>query len=262
MTQSEEALELAKWAFLWLEEHSYDAENGGYFPFMDREGRVVQEPYTVASTQRRTSMPFKDQNPTIHLLEAFTDLYHVWPDSLLRQRLIEQLEIVRDVITHPDGYMRLYFTPDWQVVSFRDSARELREANYHLDHVTFGHDVETAYLMLEACEILGGMDCEPTLMVGKKMLDHSLAWGFDKEKGGFYERGYYFAGEDRLQIIDDRKNWWAQAEGLHTLLLFSQRFPEEKQYQEAFQLQWDYIQQYLMDHEHGGLVLPWTRWRT
>lgn len=250
-SQSEEALELAKQCFLWLEEHAHDPVNGGYYAFLSREGEVILSP-PEDEGERRSAIPYKDQNPTIHLLEAFTDLYMVWPDSLLRERLVEQLEIVRDVITHPDGYMRLYFQPNWEVLSFRDSAAEVREANYHLDHVTFGHDVETAYLMLEACEVLGNMDCEQTLMVGKKMLDHSLAYGFDQEKGGFYERGYYFAGEDELKIIDNRKNWWAQAEGLHTLLLFSKRFPNEKGYSQAFDLQWGYIQQYLMDPEHGG----------
>ncbi|MEM7368116.1 MAG: AGE family epimerase/isomerase [Bacteroidota bacterium] len=252
LSQSEEALELAKQCFLWLDKHAHDPVHGGYYPFMDRAGTIIQVPPRGENSRRKSAIPFKDQNPTIHLLEAFTDLYVVWPDSLLRERLVEQLFIVRDLITHPDGYMRLYFLPNWEVVSFRDSSAEVREANYHLDHVTFGHDVETAYLMLEACEVLRELDCSATLSVGKKMLDHSLTWGFDQKKGGFYERGYYFAGESAPTIIDHRKNWWAQAEGLHTLLLFSQRFPEEESYRKAFDLQWQYIQQYLMDPVNGG----------
>ncbi len=252
LTHSNEALELAKKTFHWLEAHSHDPENGGYFPFLTREGEVVTEAPGPDEGLRQSQYPYKDQNPTIHLLEAFTDLYKVWPDLLLEERLREQLEIVRDVIVDPEGFMRLYFTPEWEPVSFRNSDPKTREANFHLDHLSFGHDVETAYLMLEACEALGEASCEKTLAVGKRMLDYSLKWGFDKEYGGFYDRGYDFPGELFPSIIDDRKTWWAQAEGLHTLLLFSIRFPEARQYRTAFELQWWYIQNYLIDHERGG----------
>ena len=48
------------------------------------------------------------------------------------------------------GYLQLFFHNDWTPVSFRDSSKEEREANFRLDHVSFGHDYETAFLMLEA----------------------------------------------------------------------------------------------------------------
>ncbi|MEM7659954.1 MAG: AGE family epimerase/isomerase [Bacteroidota bacterium] len=255
-SKSPGALYLAQETFRWLDRHAYDEEHGGYFPFLSREGKVVQALLGDSAATHPPYLAYKDQNPTIHLLEAFTELYQYWPDSLLRVRLEEQLHLVRDVITQSEGYMGLYFTQDWQRISYRDSAQEIREAHYQLDHVSFGHDVETAYLILEACEVLGG-NCESTLRKGKAMLDHSLFWGgFDWEKGGFFEQGYYHPGQDIYQIIDRRKNWWAQAEGLHTLLLYQQHFPEEQRYADAFDLQWTYIQTYLLDPKYGG----WYSW--
>jgi cellobiose epimerase len=128
-----------------------------------------------------------------------------------------------------------------------------RADRYFHDHVSFGHDVETAYLMMEAAEALDGRADATTLRVGKRMLDHSLRTGWDRAVGGFYEAGYYFAGRDTLVLVDDTKNWWAQAEGLNTLLIFGDLYPNDPmRYHERFLEQWRYVNTYLIDHEHGG----------
>ncbi len=98
---------------------------------------------------------YKDQNSSIHLLEALTELYAVWPDPLVRERLDEMLRLIRDVITTPKGNLVLFLQPDWTPVSFRDSSEAVVLKHRYVDHVSFGHDVETAYLMLEASHALG-----------------------------------------------------------------------------------------------------------
>lgn len=239
------ALDLAREAFMWLENHSHDPVYGGYYQFMVADGSVIREGYGMETP--------KDQNSSIHLLEAFTELYQVWPDDLVRDRLNEMLVIVRDTITTDKGYLTLFFKPDWTPISYRDSSEAARTAHYAIDHVSFGHDVETAFLMLEASHVLGLENDTTTLRIAKKMVDHALKYGWDEEVGGFYDRGYYFAGDDELTIIADSKNWWAQAEGLNTLLLMAELFPEdEMRYEEKFLKQWEYIKTYLLDHEHGG----------
>ena len=72
------------------------------------------------------------------------------------------------------------------------------------------------------------------------------------QTGGFYDQGFYFAGGDTISIIKHSKNWWAQAEGLHTLLVFARMYPADaNDYRIKFSQLWDYIQKYLVDHEHG-----------
>jgi mannobiose 2-epimerase len=83
------------------------------------------------------------------------------------------------------------------------------------------------------------------------MLDHALTYGFDESVGGFYEGGYYFQGESVCRIIKETKNWWAQAEGLNALLLFSKIFPQEKKYFDYFLKQWEYVKTYILDLENG-----------
>ena len=243
------ALNLAKKTFMWLEAHSHDPINKGYYQHLERDGTPVK---------RTPSMPaiaetgYKDQNSSTHLLEAFTELYKVWPDELLWERLHEMLLLIRDKITTKEGYLTLFFQPDWTPVSVRDSATETIIKHHNLDYVSFGHNVETAYLMLEASETLGLKNDTLTMIVGKKMVDHAIRNGWDNKAGGFYDEGFYFKNSDTITILRDTKNWWAQAEGLNSLLLMSDYFPNDTlQYYQKFKTLWNYVQTYLIDHEHG-----------
>ncbi len=237
------ALHLAQRAFAWLETHSHDPAYGGYFQFIETDGTPQVEGFG------RT--PPKDQNSSIHLMEAFTELYRVWPDERVRRRLAEMLYLIRDTMTDERGYLRLFFSRDWQPLSFRDSTAAVREANYSLDNVSFGHDVETAFLMLDAAETLG-LPLDTTLAVGRTMVEHALQYGWDADKGGFYDMGYYLPGESRPTIVLGTKTWWAQAEALTTFMVMAQHVPAERErFLELFTYQWRYIQAYLIDTEHG-----------
>ena len=243
-TGDEAALELAQEAFRWLDARAYDPEHGGYFNLLAADGT----PYRDGLGR----IPPKDQNSSIHILEAFTELYRVWPDDTLRQRTEEMLALVRDTITVDPGTLTLFSLADWTPVSYRDSSAAVREANFYYDHGSFGHDVETAYLMLEAAETIG-LDPAPTWAAGKRMLDHSLRTGWDDRNAGFMEGGYVFEDGAPLVVVDSTKNWWAQAEGLNTLLLFGDAYPGDPlAYHDRFLETWALIQAYLVDHEHGG----------
>lgn len=243
------ALTLAKETFMWLEKGSHDPNLKGYFQHLQRNGTPIKR---NADTPSTADIGYKDQNSSIHLLEAFTELYQVWPDELLRERLHEMLLLIRDTIVSPKGNLTLFLYPDWKPVTFVDSSQVVIEKHHYLDHVSFGHDVETAYLMLEASHVLGIHNDTTTLRIAKKMVDHALNNGWDNSVGGFYDEGYYFKGTSGITITHDTKNWWAQAEGLNALLLMADLFPEdEHQYYKKFETLWDYTDKYLIDHEHG-----------
>jgi mannobiose 2-epimerase len=243
------ALNLAKAAFLWIEKHAHDPVNKGYFQHLERDGTPVKRTDAIPSI---AETGYKDQNSSIHLLEAITELYKVWPDPLVAERLKEMLLLVRDRLINKKGYLILFFQPDWTPVSYKDSPKDTILKYRNLDHVSFGHDVETAYLMLEASHALGIENDTMTMTVGKKMVDHALRNGWDNNVGGFYDEGYYFKDSAYISIIRDSKNWWAQAEGLNTLLLMSDYFPDDTMhYFQKFKMQWNYVQTYLIDHENG-----------
>jgi mannobiose 2-epimerase len=257
------ALKLAQETFWWLEKYSYDPHDGGYFQFITREGIPFPEGYRYLPPRNENRwqggyriVPPKDQNSSIHLLECFTELYKVWPDSILKERLSSMLRLVRDVITTDKGYLNLFFHRDWTPILYRDSTVAVRERNYGSDHVSFGHDVETAYLMLEASAALGMKNDTTTLKIGKKMIDHALRNGWDKERGGLYDGGYYLPGKDHPVIVINTKEWWPQVEALNAFLMMAEMFPQDEQrYYEKFCKQWSYCKQYLIDYEHGGWYL-------
>lgn len=236
-----DVLYLANQLFQWLDDHSHDKVYGGYFQPLARDG-----------TPETSGYP-KDYNSGIHILEALTEFYEAWPDVTVRERLEEMFYVVRDTMTAEKGYLKLYFRDDWTHLSYRDSTEALILENINYDHVTPGHDIETAFLLLEAAHALGRDHDERTHQITKIMTDHTLETGWDNQTGGFFNIGYYFKGDDHVTILDESKNWWAQAEGLNTLLIMADLYPvDEMDYYEKFIMQWDYIKTWLFDSEHGG----------
>jgi mannobiose 2-epimerase len=172
-------------------------------------------------------------NTHIHLLEAFTGLHEVWPDPVLHRRLEELFQIVRDKIVVEPGCQCLYFNLDWRPVPDLDS---------------FGHDIETAYLLTEAAAALDKPEDAAAWTAARHLVDHALEFGFDRQRGGFYNEGTTF-GRD----VTKEKIWWVEAEGLNALLLMHERFGRETaQYWDAFVKQWDFISQHQIDATHGG----------
>jgi mannobiose 2-epimerase len=237
-THEPKALELAKAAFRWVDEHAHDAKNGGYFEWLTRDGKVV---HARVASGRLEAIPlagfplgYKSMNTHIHLLESFAQLYEVWKDEILHRRLAELLAVVRDKICVEPGVMNLYFTIDWRAFP---------------DHDSYGHDVETAYLLLEAEEVLGLVHDPKTELMAKMLVDHALAYGWDETYGGFYREGTTMGRPEDL-----RKEWWVQMEGFNALLLMHEKYGSATDvYFKAFQQQWQFIKYRQVDHEFGGI---------
>lgn len=237
-TKDPEALELAQKAFRWIDAHAHDSKNGGYFEWLTREGKVVE---AEKDTGKVTGLPvalfpigYKSMNTHIHLLEAFAQLYEVWKDDTLRKRVAELLMIVRDKVSVDPGAMNLYFTNQWQAFP---------------DHDSYGHDVEATYLMLEAEDVLGHGHDPKTERMGKLLVDHALAYGWDENLGGIYRDGTTTGKPEDLQ-----KEWWVQVEALNSFLLLHEKYGRQTDvYFKAFQRQWQFIKDYQVDHEFHGV---------
>ena len=236
-TKNPQALELAQQTFRWIDAHGHDDRNGGYFEWLTRAGKVVKRD---PSNVRIEPVPFagfpigfKSMNTHIHLLESFTELYSVWKDPTLRNRLQELIGVVRDRICVAPGVMNLYFTNDWKAIA---------------DHDSYGHDVETAYLLWEAEEVLGQHDSK-TEQMSRLLVDHALAYGWDEKNGGFFREGTTFGKSEDL-----KKEWWVQFEGLNALLLMHEKYGQGSSvYFDAFQKQWKFILDKQIDHQFGGV---------
>jgi mannose/cellobiose epimerase-like protein (N-acyl-D-glucosamine 2-epimerase family) len=237
-TKDPKALEYAKRGFQWIDQHAHDAKNGGYFEWLTRDGTTVAgHPETGVVEDlpvARFPIGYKSMNTHIHLLEAFTQLYEVWKDDLLRQRVEELLAVVRDKVSVDPGAMNLYFTDAWQAFP---------------DHDSYGHDVEAAYLMLEAEDVLGKDHDPRTLRMAKMLVDHALHYGWDQNLGGFYREG---TTEGKAESKD--KEWWVEFEGLNALLMMHEMYGKQTDvYFKAYQQQWSFLKNYQIDAEFHGV---------
>ncbi len=168
-TKDAGTLDLAQRAFRWIDGHAHDAANGGYFEWLTRDGKIIEAHGDPAKLEGVAVAAFpvgyRSMNTHIHLLESFSQLYEVWKDDTLRTRLEEMIAIVRDRIAVEPGVLNLYLTPDWRAIP---------------DHDSYGHDIETAYLLLEAEDVLGRGHDPKTEAMARKLVDHALAYGWDE----------------------------------------------------------------------------------
>lgn len=229
LTGDSAALDLAHNTFAWYDKHGHDAKHGGYFEVLTAEGKPALN-ITPAVGGGPGS---KSMNSTIHMLEALTSLYEVWPDPTVRARLDELFQICRDCIAVEPGYMVQYFSLDWKARENEDS---------------YGHDVEAGYLLAEAAKALGIPEDPKTWAVAKQLVDHAMDVGWDKQNGGLYNSGGIDGGN-----YSQTREWWVHAEFLNALLLMHERFGKEDQrYWNIFIAQWEWINKYGIDRVHGG----------
>ncbi|MEL7240448.1 MAG: AGE family epimerase/isomerase, partial [Planctomycetota bacterium] len=214
--------EFAIETFRWLDEHAYDEEHGGYFEHLARDGTPIRNDRQREAGGKvlpyNTSYDIKTHNTNLHLLEGFTELYGVWPDEQLKARIEELLGLfLNEMYAEVEGpggetvgTFWETFDEDWSVVD--------------KEHISYGHNVEGAFLILEAAEVIGvleGEDGEEILRKAKLIVDGSLAAGWDEEAGGLWNKGTITQANAR------RKDWWVQAESLNALAIMDHYFGNE-----------------------------------
>jgi cellobiose epimerase len=241
-----ECLELAKRAFRWLEQHAHDEQHGGYFVFYARDGTPIlkaDQAHPARPDNRDamgTPIGCKDANTNSDLLKAFADLYRVWREPLLRQRLEELLCIVRDRLVVAPGLMHMYANPDWTPLP---------------DVVRYGQILRSAIILLAASDSLFGALDATTERTARSMVDTMLRIAWDRDHGGFHLAGSSLGPlrlEDTVVFVRD-KVWWAQADGLRALLAMAARHPDDPiDYASQFERLWQYVRKYLIDAKRGG----------
>jgi mannobiose 2-epimerase len=193
------ALAAAKDLFQTLDAKCHDSANGGYNEFFYEDWRPVTDPREPSYIGPPGTKTF---NTHLHVLEAFTELYRIWPDPLVRRRLDELLAINTLTIRLPEyGCNVDGFTADWKPIR---TPRNLR--------ASYGHDVEAVWLCLDAARALGR---STALYRGwaEGLAGYSLRHGYDRTHGGFYYTGPLDKDAD-----DTKKEWWVEAEALVSML--------------------------------------------
>ena len=218
------SLDAAKDLFQTLEAKSHDPTNGGYVEFFEENWTPITDPRVQSYISPGGT---KTYNTHLHVLESFAELYRVWPDPLVRQRLEELLVVNTQSVRLPqhgcnvDGFM-----PDWKPI---ETPQNLR--------ASYGHDVEAAWLCLDAGRTIGQ---SPRLLRSwaEGLVGYSLQHGFDKTHGGFFYTGPLGRDAD-----DTKKEWWVQAEAMVSMLEMYQ-LTGRPHYYEAFERTLDFVEKH------------------
>lgn len=220
------ALDLAVELFEIIEKFFFDQENGGYFEATRRD-------WTPTDDLRLSAIDLnekKSMNAHLHILEAYTNLLRVRPDSRLKKQLTALLkDIQTHIINSKTGHYHLFFNEFWEPKSH---------------WISLGHDIEGSWLIWEAAEVLDN----PVL----KSEIRSLAV---QQASAVYERGLNPYGS----LIDEihsngqhdlEKIWWIHAEAMVGFLNAYQLSGDFKFFQAMLRV-WNFVRENLIDSRHG-----------
>ena len=229
LTKNQEALNAAIRLFNDLEAHAYKFENekmskckNGYLEALTRDWQPISD---MRLSEQDENAAFT-MNTHLHVLEAYTNLYRVYKDPRVARQLRLLIDIFANRIFDPATcHLMLFFDENWSSLPCGEGQ----------GGVSFspGHDIEAAWLLHEALEVLG----DPILLQETLPVCQQLAQ----------------AAEDGIL---NESQWWCYAEAVVGYIdqwkLNQKDLPVEAAINlEMAEAAWDYIQSHLIDREHG-----------
>ena len=224
-SNKEEALETAYGLYHLIEEKCRDKD--GYLEAFDRT-------FNPASNEKLSEngvMATRTMNTLLHVMEAYTELYRVDANLGVRQSLGEILEIFCSKIYNPEkGICEVFFDKDYHSL---------------IDLESYGHDIEAAWLVDRAGEVINDSAWDDRLQsVVEGLSGVALENAYDAEYGCFYN-------EREGVAVDKQRIWWVQAEAIVGFANAWQRQPEEEKYLQAVEAIWKYTLNYVVDKRTG-----------
>jgi mannobiose 2-epimerase len=233
-TGRREPLDQAIAVYRLLESHARDRRHGGYLEAFGRAWDPIADRRLSAIDQNEP----KSQNTHLHIMEAYTNLLRSWPDPELRGTLSELVDVMlRRIVNPATGHLGLFFLEDWTPRS---------------DRVSYGHDIEAAWLLARAADALGDSVLAARVRpLAVKIAEVTLSEGVDADGGVFNEGG-------PGGLTNTNKEWWPQAEAVVGFINAYQVSGQDRLLDAAFRT-WDFIERKLVDRRNGEWFRGVTR---
>lgn len=207
-----------------IEKYSYDADRKGYYEAFSRNWQLLDD----LRLSEKDANEKKTMNTHLHVIEAYATLYQVWPDAQLKQQIIGLLQVfVQHIIDPQTGHLVLFFDEVW---TRRSSI------------LSYGHDIEAAWLLQEVAEILGDETWMERMRQQALYITRAAIEGLDTDGGLWYEQ------EQGQRVL--QKHSWPQAEAMVGFLNAYQLSGDEAYLQHSLN-SWRFTQQYIKDQLQG-----------
>lgn len=231
-TGDEKALKTAIQLFNDIERHAYDSQNNGYIEALTREWQPIGD-MRLSDKDENGS---RTMNTHLHILEPYTNLYRVWKDKELEQQLRNLIHIfVTKIVNAHSSHLDLFFDDHWM------GARDI---------VSYGHDIEAAWLLTEALEILGDEQLISEIMPIVNRIAQAAEEGIQPCGAMLDERRVGESMSPPLKGQGGDFVWWVQCECIIGELNQWQHFGDNEALARALRC-WEYTKQHLIDWEHG-----------
>lgn len=226
-TGVEESLDRARELYRLIERTSLDPVRGGYLEARSRDWAVLED---LRLSEKDLNCP-KSMNTHLHVMEAYTNLLRVWRDPALEASQKALLVLTLDRIVDPaTAHFKLFFDLEWNSLT---------------GHVSYGHDIEGSWLMVEAAEVLGDPGLlDRTKAVALRMAQAVADQALDQDGSLFYE------ADSKGRLVDPNKHWWAQAEAVVGFYNAYELSGDER-FRDRAQRAWQYIEDKVVDRVHG-----------
>lgn len=220
----EEALEMAKELFHIIETRCTDAI--GYKEAFDKEFHEIEND----KLSENGVIAEKTMNTLLHVFEAYTELYRVAKLPEVKERLEWIMDTFVNKVYNPNRHRQEVFFD--------------AEMNSILDLHSYGHDIETAWLIDRGVEVLGEKEYEEKMTPITRDLTAQIY------KVAF--NGSSLANECENGVVNEHRIWWVQAEAVVGFLNGYQKNPEKTEYLEAAKAEWNFIKEHLIDKRAGS----------
>lgn len=226
VTNDEQAMETAIALYHLIEDKSFDKDRNGYIEAFARDWSEIND----LRLSEKDNNERKTMNTHLHIVEAYANLFSVWPDDGLRERIENLLWLfLRYFFNSNNRHYNLFFNDDWKQKSSLQS---------------YGHDIEAAWLLQQCAEQIGNEEHMEAFKCLAVTVTEAASEGLDKDGGLWYE----FEPDGNRLIAE--KHSWPQAEAMIGFYNAYQVTGNENYLRQSLR-SWEFVKRFIKDNQNG-----------
>ena len=225
-SKNNDALDWAIEIYNLIEKHANDTVFKGYIEAFNEDWSPIED----MRLSDKDANEAKTMNTHLHILEAYTNLYKVYKNAKLKKRLTALIQLFFDKFLTPENHLLLFFDEQW---------------NSKSAIVSYGHDIETAWLLIEAAKVIKDKNLiEKTEKLAVAIADTFINEAIDTDGGVLYEYNPI------TKKFDSDKHWWPQAEAIVGLYFAFEITTNEKYLEKAVEIL-NFLKNNIIDTTNG-----------